>query len=311
MPDQKEALSKALRALCLIQDYIREEALPPIEGWEWFEAGKMIADLIPDDEWAEQFRIRISTVPKAMEDLKKAIQSDPDYAWGWHCKIAMSAHDEGLPRPEANKAAARFMKDCFDIDMTKHEHFADTQTPLLEIKEGMIVQVNGDWFYNMYNYGNEAMHSCIGLGKQEEFPILRSEITDAKEIVSAVTQFHKKDIILWWNYDSGFYSFTAPVKDGNGEVIENVYYEKVIILNRPRKSVKYFEERFIACTYQLNEKMLISKHKSLEEITYDFISDLSVERETLGARVIFKDMGLTVDEREIFFEDPFYYKMPT
>ena len=62
-----------------------------------------------------------------MCDLRKGITNDPDWAWGWHCNIAMSSYDEGLDLPAANRAAARFMKILLDIDMTKHEHFADTQ----------------------------------------------------------------------------------------------------------------------------------------------------------------------------------------
>jgi hypothetical protein len=64
----------------------------------------------------------------ALNILKQAILDDPEYAWAWHCNLAMSAYDEGLPRPAANRAAARFMKILFDIDMTKHEFFKDTQT---------------------------------------------------------------------------------------------------------------------------------------------------------------------------------------
>ena len=62
----------------------------------------------------------------AIDTLKKAFKNDPEYAWAWHCNIAMSAYDEGLDKPAANRSAARFMR-LFDIDMTKHEHFMDTQ----------------------------------------------------------------------------------------------------------------------------------------------------------------------------------------
>ena len=55
----KEVLSKALRAICLTRDYVGEEYLPPIEGWEWFDAGNMIKELIPDDEWVKQFDLRV------------------------------------------------------------------------------------------------------------------------------------------------------------------------------------------------------------------------------------------------------------
>lgn len=56
------------------------------------------------------------TTKEAMDHLRAALQSDPDYAWGWHCNIAMAAFDEGLDRGAANRAAARFMKNCFGVD---------------------------------------------------------------------------------------------------------------------------------------------------------------------------------------------------
>lgn len=59
----------------------------------------------------------------AFDVLRSALQNDADYAWAWHCNIAMASFDEGLSRPAANRAAARFMQNCFDIDMTKHNYF--------------------------------------------------------------------------------------------------------------------------------------------------------------------------------------------
>lgn len=59
----------------------------------------------------------------AMHTLKQAIIEDPGYAWGWHSNIAMAAFDEGLSHEKANKAAARFMKLAFDVDMTKNEFY--------------------------------------------------------------------------------------------------------------------------------------------------------------------------------------------
>ena len=58
---------------------------------------------------------------EAMKIIRNAIHNESDYTWGWHCNIAMAAHDEGLSHAKANLAAARFMKNCWDIDMTKSE----------------------------------------------------------------------------------------------------------------------------------------------------------------------------------------------
>lgn len=67
------------------------------------------------------------SVEKEMKTIKRAIECDKDYAWAWHCNLAMSSYDEGLDLPAANRAAARFMRVCFGVDMTQHENFSDTQ----------------------------------------------------------------------------------------------------------------------------------------------------------------------------------------
>jgi hypothetical protein len=52
----------------------------------------------------------------ALERLSRAMKSDPEYAWGWHCNIASAAMDEGLDHAAANRAAARFMHAAFGVD---------------------------------------------------------------------------------------------------------------------------------------------------------------------------------------------------
>ena len=58
------ALSKALRAICLTRDYVGEQLLPAIKGWEWYEAGKLISKQIPDDEWVQEFNKRVASARK-------------------------------------------------------------------------------------------------------------------------------------------------------------------------------------------------------------------------------------------------------
>jgi hypothetical protein len=53
---------------------------------------------------------------RAFTDLKAAMHADPGYAWSWHCVIACAGMDEGLEHAAANRAAARFMRMCFDVD---------------------------------------------------------------------------------------------------------------------------------------------------------------------------------------------------
>lgn len=79
-------------------------------------------------------------ITKALETLRKSMVDDPEYAWSWHCNVAMSSYDEGLSHQKANKAAARFMNKCFGINTTKNEHYKKLfpTTPLSERNHPMI-----------------------------------------------------------------------------------------------------------------------------------------------------------------------------
>ena len=65
---------------------------------------------------------------EAMDHLRGTLKADPDYAWAWHSNIAMAAVDEGMEREAANRAAARFMKNCFGVD-TLSDGRADDEWP--------------------------------------------------------------------------------------------------------------------------------------------------------------------------------------
>lgn len=67
------------------------------------------------------------------ELLKKQIKSDPEYAWGWQCNLAMPAFDEGVDIKTANKIAARIMKNFFDCDVTKLKEWDGRFDPNLKI----------------------------------------------------------------------------------------------------------------------------------------------------------------------------------
>ena len=54
-------------------------------------------------------------MPAAFDTLRKALQDDPDYAWGWHCNIAMAFYDVGGDHAMANKAAHLFMQRTFGV----------------------------------------------------------------------------------------------------------------------------------------------------------------------------------------------------
>lgn len=60
----------------------------------------------------------------AFTALKLAIHNDPEYAWGWHCNLAMPICDAlGVRHEQGNIAAAHLMSYLFDYDVTKDERY--------------------------------------------------------------------------------------------------------------------------------------------------------------------------------------------
>lgn len=55
-------------------------------------------------------------VPDAVKTLIASMRSDPDYAWSWHCNVAMSFVDAGGDHYTANQGAARFMRLFAGVD---------------------------------------------------------------------------------------------------------------------------------------------------------------------------------------------------
>jgi hypothetical protein len=56
--------------------------------------------------------------------LADAINADPEYAWGWHCNIAVPIMDAaGVSHEVANETAAHLMRHLFDCDITTHPHY--------------------------------------------------------------------------------------------------------------------------------------------------------------------------------------------
>lgn len=64
----KHVLSYALKGILLTRDYVGDGILPTEDGWEWFEAAKKIAALIPDDEWTTEFLKRCKVCPICKSD---------------------------------------------------------------------------------------------------------------------------------------------------------------------------------------------------------------------------------------------------
>ena len=78
-----------------------------------------------------------TNVREEMETIKKALEADDSYAYSWHANIAMAMYDEmpesatfWLPDGKeqhkiCNRAATRFMKNCFGVDT----HFGMLDNP--------------------------------------------------------------------------------------------------------------------------------------------------------------------------------------
>lgn len=77
----------------------------------------------PSEPGGEEYQDGISA-GQAVATLSSCFASDPGFAWGWHCNLAMAAQDEGLDHVAANRAAARFMYAAFGIDTTKCDEYA-------------------------------------------------------------------------------------------------------------------------------------------------------------------------------------------
>lgn len=63
-------------------------------------------------------------IKEAFNVLKEEMK-DEDYAWAWHCNIAVSFMDENGTHEQANRAAARIMKTLFDVDVSEFKNFED------------------------------------------------------------------------------------------------------------------------------------------------------------------------------------------
>lgn len=68
-----------------------------------------------------------------IKGLIDAMKADPEYAWGWHCNLAMAMHDSGAgPHQACNKGAALFLSLLSDgaVDTTQHPAYEHTQATI-------------------------------------------------------------------------------------------------------------------------------------------------------------------------------------
>lgn len=66
------------------------------------------------------------TIKEAFDRIKKAVQEDEDYAWGWQSNVAVPFIDKGLSHKEANDGAAIFMDIAFGINIKENRFYKST-----------------------------------------------------------------------------------------------------------------------------------------------------------------------------------------
>lgn len=64
--------------------------------------------------------------PMCYKHIADLMRVDHDYAWSWHCNIAMPMLDalpDAITHKQANRAAARVMQHLFGIDVTTFNEY--------------------------------------------------------------------------------------------------------------------------------------------------------------------------------------------
>lgn len=60
---------------------------------------------------------------KALQSLSDIMVNDNEYAWSWHCNLAMMAVDAGANHKDANIRASDFMRTAFGVDTSKLKEY--------------------------------------------------------------------------------------------------------------------------------------------------------------------------------------------
>lgn len=64
-------------------------------------------------------------IRETMDKLREFIKTNSDYAWAWHCNLAMMAFDAGATHEKSNQQAANFMNSVFEFnvrDLPEYKH---------------------------------------------------------------------------------------------------------------------------------------------------------------------------------------------
>ncbi|MFW6855311.1 hypothetical protein ACODYM_28890 [Burkholderia gladioli] len=80
------------------------------------ESAKELLDKVAEEMAAAIREVEVSP----FERLKQALQADAEYAWSWHCNLAMPIMDSiRCTSAQANKAGADLMQYLFGVDVRK------------------------------------------------------------------------------------------------------------------------------------------------------------------------------------------------
>ena len=135
------------------------------------------------------------TTDVAVKRLSKALRDDLDYAWAWHCNIAMSAYDAGCPHDVANEGAARFMQLLAGVDTRKHPGFAGTQPNGADDRHAQELLAQDITIANMRE--RHAQELCAYEVTVDKLRAERKPMTD-EEIVDAIPDSDVEKTIYEW-----------------------------------------------------------------------------------------------------------------
>lgn len=143
----------AIEELCQLGYTVKDgELFPPDHLHKLIEAAGYPLAVSTQDEVVQQ-PAALKDVPEAMNTVITAMQADPDYAWSWHCNVAMAFVDAGGDPYTANQGAARFMRLLANVDPA-HE---------LPTKQAEAVPQDVDW-PDIEDMAHSALQEALSFG---------------------------------------------------------------------------------------------------------------------------------------------------
>ena len=134
--------------------------------------------------------------PSAMKTVIKAMQSDPDYAWAWHCNIAMAFVDAGGDSYTGNQGAARFMKLFANVEPAYKLPAQSEQELVIDKSAAVRIATALGW---------EPKREWVGLTDEEKHK----------------TWYEMQNIMGWYSFQEIARAIEAKLKQKNGYAEEN------------------------------------------------------------------------------------------